>query len=38
MGVEGSRPVVQIYLEPFKLFTESEDAVTENQYQNAITL
>lgn len=30
--------MLQIYPEPFRLFTESENTVAESQYQNAIAL
>lgn len=30
--------MLQIYLEPFKLFAKSENAVAESHYQNAIAL
>lgn len=37
-GMEGSWPVLQIYVEPFKLFTKSESAVAKSQYQEPFAL
>lgn len=37
-GMEGSWPVLQISLEPFKFFTKSESAVAKGQYQKKALL